>query len=229
MKKIAAIVMAFALGAALGMLGSLSRTPHRASVSFNKIQTGIVVPVLTINVYDKSGALIYTYTKVGDLPTKNFLKWLMNTWWYSSSSIQLTNQSWTAEDGTSGSPGSGNYHAGAQATVAGVSSISLKVALGNGTATPTIDDYALENKLDEAPVTWYCFDANSTHMWIEVKATYTATSPINITEIGLLGYMNYGITTSTKWFLLFRDVVSQITLDTDQTLEVRYYIYVRYG
>ena len=114
-------------------------------------------------------------------------------------------------------------------TVGGVASITLKVVLGNGTTPPTIYDYALENKLVEVPVTYYRFDANSTHMWIEVKATYTATNPISITEVGLAGFMNYAIGSPNKWILMFRDVIPQLTLDNDQTLEVRYYVYVRYG
>jgi len=223
-----AIVLAFALGTTLGLLAPLQS--RRAAPALEPgINTGVVVPALVVNVYGEDGSLIYTYAKVGDLPTKNFLKWLMHTWWHSTASIQIYNLTWTAEDGSTGTPYNGATHAGLGTTVAGVSNICLKVALGNGTTSPTIDDYALENKLVEAPVTWYAFDANSTHMWIEVKATYTATSPINITEIGLLGRMSESIGTDDKWFLLFRDVVPQISLDVDQTLEVRYYVYVRYG
>jgi len=193
------------------------------------LRTGVIVPALQINVYNNDGTLIKSYRKVGDLPTKNFLKWLMHTWWYDNDAVQIINGTWTAEDGTTGTPGDNYYHGAAGTTVAGVDGISLKVVLGNGTTPPTIDDYSLESKLVEAPVTWYKFDANSTHMWIEVKATYTATSPINITEVGLAGYMSNGYGTSRKWSLFFRDVISQISLDVDQTLEIRYYVYVRYG
>ncbi len=225
------IASAFIIGIMLGLLHPLPIQPQKHHISLRNRQpeTGVIVPALAIKVYDDQGNLKYAYAKVGDLPTKNFLKWLMHTWWYSSTSIQIYNATWTSEDGASGSPATGYTHGGGSATVAGVSGITLKVALGNGTTTPTIDDYALESKLVEVPVTWYAFDANSTHMWIEVKATYTATSPINITEIGLLGIMYDAIGTTNKWMLLFRDVVPQISLDVDQTLEVRYYVYVRYG
>ena len=230
MKRGAALALAFVLGITLGLLTPLQLNKEQKIASEKpSFDTGVIIPALSISVYNKDGRLIRSFTKVGDLPTKNFLKWLMHTWWSSASSIQINNGTWTAEDGSTGTPYSGATHGAVSVTVAGVSDISLKVALGNGTTSPTIDDYALENKLVEAPVTWYAFDANSTHMWIEVKATYTATSPINITEIGLLGIMTDAIGTSDVWLLLFRDVVPQISLDVDQTLEVRYYVYVRYG
>jgi len=231
MKRIVAVALAFVLGITLGLLLPLSprsSTQSSNNIASSKFRTGVIVPALQIKVYDSDGTLIKSYTKVGDLPTVNFLKWLMYSWWSDRTSIQITNVTWTSEDGYTGQPANGIHGADAE-MVAGVSDISLKVVLGNGTTPPTINDNALENKLDEAPVTWYYFDANSTHMWIEVKATYTATSPINITEVGLAGFMNYGYSSTHKWYLLFRDVISQISLDVDQTLEIRYYVYVRYG
>ncbi len=232
MKRGAALALAFVLGITLGLLTPLQLNKEQKIASEKpSFDTGVIIPALSISVYDKDGRLIRSFTKVGDLPTKNFLKWLMHTWWYYTSSINIVNGTWTSDDGSSVFPSTGATHGGYYSNVGGVSSITLKVALGNGTTAPTIDDYALESEVDEAPVTYYVFDANSTHMWIEVKATYTATSPINITEIGLFGYMYSGSATSPphRWFLLFRDVISQISLDVDQTLEVRYYIYVKYG
>ena len=229
MRKIltVALVLAFILGTISGYLFPLISRPSKSSNNMN-VDTGIMVPALVINVYDKKGKLMKSYVKVGDLPTKNFLKWIMHSLWYSTTVQQVFNGTWTAEDGTTGDPSTA-VHGAYYTTVAGKSTIALKIALGNGTTTPTIDDYALANKLVEIPVLWYAFDANSTHMWIEVKATYTATSPINITEVGLFGYMQKAISTNQYWIMLFRDVFSQITLDTDQSIEIRYYVYVRYG
>jgi len=222
------IVSAFILGIVLGAVFPFQRSETNTQLN-GKIPSGLVVyPELRINVYDKDGNLLHTYKKVGDLPTKNFLLYLLNSWWHTSGSIQLYNNTMVDESGTSRTPGSGCYHSTFYTTVSGVGSISLKVALGSGTTTPTINDYALANKLAEAPVTYYTFSYNSTHMWIAVKATYTASSAISVTEVGLFIYYNYA-STSYAWFMLFRDVIPQVNLASSNTLEVWYYIYIKYA
>lgn len=222
------IVLAFVLGAALGFLIPLNSNNIAETSERSELEIGVIVPALQLKVYDSKGFLVKSYTKVGDLPTVNFLKAIMHSWWYYDDSIQLYNGTWTAEDGTSGYPAD-NYHAAYSGVVGGVTKISLKIVLGNGTTSPTVDDYALESKLAEAPVTYYKFDMNSTHMWIEVKGSFTATDAINITEVGLALLMDNAISTDYEWILLFRDTISQISLDPDETLEVRYYIYVKYA
>jgi len=222
------IVSAFILGIVLGAVFPFQRSETNTQLN-GKIPSGLVVyPELRVNVYDKDGNLLRTYKKVGDLPTKNLLLYLLNSWWYGTGSIQLYNYTMVDESGTSRTPANGCYHSTYFATVSSINGISLKVALGSGTTTPTINDYALANKLAEAPVTYYTFSYNSTHMWIAVKATYTASSATSITEVGLFAYDEYGSSTYA-WFMLFRDVIPQVNLASSNTLEVWYYIYIKYA
>jgi len=257
--RLVAIVLVFVLGFVFGCLQPLAPSPMQAGegpvkarVEFKLTETGhttptlevhvymptetkptltgYMIPVLELNVYGPDGKLTNSYRKVGDPPTANFIKFIMHAWWFTTGVIQIINGTWTAEDGSSSTP-SGNVHGAQYTAVAGINYISLKVVLGNGTTPPAITDHKLANKLVEFPVTWYCFDANSTHMWLKVKGVYThaEASPLNFTEVGLAVYAQDAIGAYEKWMLLFRDVIPEVSLDKDQSIEVRYYIYMRYA
>ncbi|RLE55385.1 MAG: hypothetical protein DRJ40_08000 [Thermoprotei archaeon] len=229
-RKIVTIALAILCFIAGIILGAVINTGVNNVAEENGNSNSVVIGTfLEVRVYDRDGHLINTFVKTNDLPLKNFLLFIMHSMWFYDTSIQIVNGTWTTEDGSSGMPCDGNPHGAYYTTVAGIEYISVRIELGNGTTPPTINDYKLENKLVDVPVTYYCFDANATHMWLILRGVYTATEEINITEVGLAVYSNYAIGTARKWILLFRDVVPTITLQPDQTLEIRYYIYVRYA
>jgi len=195
--------------------------------------TGVMVPALRIVIRDWDGSVVNEFTKVGDPPTKYFLLSIIHTAWYNLGAITFQNITLmvTNESGGVVSVSTSAPHAACGVTVAGVSPVSMKIALGNGTTPPTIDDFRLASKLVDFPVTFYGFGYNSTHMWIAWKGTYTTPSDITFTEVGLflnqfLGGYGAG---GCNWLLLFRDIIPATTLQTQQTIEVWYYIYVRYA
>jgi len=205
--------------------------PQKQSTNnMDNLMTGVIYPALEIMVLDPNNNTVYRYVKVGDPPTKNFLLWILHSWWYTSTNKELVVPSWNAEDGTTGTPGGSWEHGARETNVGSLSAMSLKIALGTGTAQPTIDNWALINKVVEFGVTRYLFNYNETHMWIYVRGIYVASSTISFQEVGLFGYMTYGIGGNTKWFLLFRDVLpAQVTLNPNDAIVIGYYIYVRYA
>ena len=219
--KVILMVSIFVVGVVLGYINNLSTEDNIISQSTEENHM-VMYPVLELRVYDENGNLVKTYTKVGDPPTYNFLKWLYHSTWYTTDYATINNRTWTTTDGTSGIPSSDYMHGGDGNYV-------LKVVLGNGTTPPSPSDYALENQIAGSPVIYYNFESNETHMWIEYRGIYTATDYCNITEIGLIGYMNGAIGTIDRWLLLFRDVVPTISLEPDQSIEVWYRIYVQYA
>jgi len=211
--------------------------PQKQNVIDSNLMTGIIYPALEITVLDQNNNTVYRYTKIGDPPTKNFLLWILHSWWQTPSNKDFAYPSWTSEDGASGTPGNAGSsscyvcaHGALETTVGNLGSISLKIALGTGTAQPTINDASLGNKVVEFGVTRYEFNFNSTHMWIYVRGVYVASSTISFQEVGLFGYMYYAISSSNKWMLLFRDVLpAQVTLNPNDGIVIGYYVYVRYA
>jgi len=201
--------------------GNIASEPYKPG-------TGVMVPALRIVIRDRDGSVVNEFTKFGDPPTKYFLLSIIHATWYNLGAIIFQNITLTVtnEAGGAVSVSTSVQRAACGVAVAGVSPVSMKIALGNGTTPPTIDDFRLESKLVEFPVTFYGFGYNSTHMWIAWKGTYTAPSDITFTEVGL--FLSQWLS-GCQWIMLFRDVVPATTLQARQTIEVWYYIYVRYA
>jgi len=230
--KLIGVITIFIIGVSFVYLVSQNRIyKNDNSINSDIISTGALIPALSIEVYDSSGNLKYSYTKVGDPPTKNLLLWILHTFWQNRANKEFLVPSWTAETGTSGTPADGYYcHGGRDTTVSGVSYMTMKIAIGTGTTPPTINDYKLEYKTAEFGVSRYLFAYNDTHMWIYIRGVYTATASISFQEVGLFGYFYYAINYNDYWIMLFRDVLpNPISLNQGDSMIIGYYIYVRYA
>ncbi len=222
----ACAIAAFILGVALGHVVF----HHQPERNINQLQ-GVIVPVLSLDVYDAEGRLVKSIVKVGDPPTLNFIKILLHIFWNQEENKEIHNRTVVAMDGSSYTVGEGG-HSVYYGTVAGVAVVSAKVILGNGTTPFSIDQYALSGTwTQDVPVHYYAAYYNSTHMWTLYEATWTNNlgADKDVTEVGLAIYWYYSGTVA-KWFLIFRDVLSNpVTVPDGGALVVRYYIYVRYG
>jgi len=219
-----ALVISLAVNAVFIYMYSFQRQNVERSIDSNLV--GVVYPVLELTIADSSNNTVYRYTKVGDPPTKNFMLWILHSFWSTATNKELIYPAWTAEDGSTSTPPINYIHGASETTVSGVSSIAVKIALGTSTTPPSIDDYRLGNKVVEFGATRYMFGSNSTHMWIYIRGVYTATSTITFQEVGMFGYFYI----TYKWFMLFRDVLPQpITLNAGDSIIVGYYIYIRYA
>jgi len=217
------------------LLGALA-PPIHSSANMVQPQTmtsdSSIIPVIDITLYNKDGSIASKYIKAGDPPTLNFIKTTYLSWLYAFRLKNVVNGTdLIAESGSVKMVKDWEYHC-AFYDKSGefyLTYPSLKIAIGSGTTPPSIHDYALENKLAEFPVTFYVVHYNSTHMWFTVMGSYHPSTQMTINEVGLFIYYKYG-NSLYDWFMLFRDVLpSPLTIEKDQTIVVKYSLYVKYS
>ncbi|MGC9014803.1 MAG: hypothetical protein ACP5KW_10560 [Thermoproteota archaeon] len=230
-KLLVASFIAFLVGLSIGL------APHiLVAKQNNELPQGAIIPVLEIKVFDQNGKLIKAYTKVGDPPTFNFIKIVLqhNLWTYSTTNKNLYNTSVVNDAGTAVSVSSDNGAGGRfayEATVAGISNQQMKIKIGNGATAFSPSQYNLQGTwIQDVLMNTYVSYYNSTHMWSVFQGTWTnsGTSSVSVTEAGLFIYWTYSAT-STAWFMLFRDTFTAVTVPSNGAITIAYRIYVRYA
>ena len=111
---------------------------------------------------------------------------------------------------------------------------SFAIGIGNGTAPFSVNDYALANEvmLSDVPADYVSFNDNGTCYNINVTQSFTVSSDINVTEVGLFIKVDSdpGNSNTQKYLLLARDVLdSPITLYANDTISIQYVLYFPYG
>ncbi|MGC9086755.1 MAG: hypothetical protein ACP5IT_11235 [Thermoproteota archaeon] len=230
-KLLVASFIAFLVGLSIGL------APHiLVAKQNNELPQGAIIPVLEIKVFDQNGKLIKAYTKVGDPPTFNFIKIVLqhNLWGCSTTNKNLYNTSVVNDAGTAvgvgsaSGPGARFY---VEATVAGVANQQMKIKIGSGTTAFSPSQYNLQGTwIQDVLMNTFVSYYNSTHMWSVFQGTWTntGTSSVTVTEAGLFIYWVYS-SSSYAWFMLFRDVFSAVTVPSNGAITITYTIYVRYA
>lgn len=168
-----------------------------------------------------------TIVKKGDPWTANLAKLILDV--LLGGHYGGTKQAFTYTDGTTGTM------IDTEGTVAGYGlNPTFAIAIGNGTAPFSVDDYTLSNQiaLNDVPSNYIAFSDNGTCYNINVTSPFTVTCAVNITEVGLLIKVDSDTwdDISAKYLLLSRDLLSPaVHLEANDTISITYVLYFPYG
>jgi len=226
-------VLAFVAGLAFGVVAPITQFYVNNPQEQNTAGS-YMVPVLSLEVYDPDGNLVKTHTKVGDPPTLNFVKIILqhNLWSKTTGNKELYNTTLVDIEGTEvivSTATDGRTYT--EATVNEVDKQVIKIMVGDGTDPFDPSQYNLTGTwIADVVMNKFISFYNSTHMWVVYEGTWTNDlgADKDITECGLFIYWTYS-STNENWFMLFRDTFSPITVPDGGALVIRYYIYVQYA
>jgi hypothetical protein len=196
-----------AAGIILALIAMNVITPPAAAINDNP-SIGVL---LTIDVYGPDGSLKQHYVKEGDLLLKNWIA--LQQYWFmynpdSNTGINPKN--------TGGTVGDCSYW-----QTNGNSGYKADIVLGNGTTSPAIDDYTLNNKLVTFDISSINIMTSGNDMNLSITGSWVADSSYNITEVGLEIRAYCGA--NAYPLLIFRDVLATpITLNAQDTISVTY-------
>jgi len=207
-------------------------------VSVGSPTRGTFKSVLKITVRDKNGRIVAKRKKVGDLFLKNFANWLALLLNAQMESGKGANYTFKATDGTTFTLNPDNevapdyspdtiYEPGVSANWKN----DLKIMIGTGTTTPTVDDYKLAgtepNYIAPAPYVQNppIVEVDGDKLRIKFGLTIEATDfPMDIAESGVaIIVMSRQIDTIVFWeILICRDTFTPVTVPSGGSITVEY-------
>ncbi len=156
------------------------------------VDLGNAITVIVEIKHYSDGRLVEEYKKVGDPLTRNFIAIVYNTFfaqYYRGSPLPVKTTDGVVWDDFILDTAYNSKIQGAY------------IAVGNGTGSPSFEDYKLFNQIAIKKVDYIDSKVNVTHYLAEVKATITADRNMTVSEVGLLLKYNY------KYVLLAHDIV----------------------
>ena len=166
---------------------------------------------LVIQVHHADGST-QTYVKEGDLVMKNFANLLINMMIMGT---QDPDGDYTFVNTAGSSTYAVDFNEGTTAVI----------AIGNGTTTPTLNDYNLSSEVVSFPVQDADIIINGNNMTIDIFGSYVVNNAVNVTEVGLATLL-----TNAGRVLLFHDVLpSPIQLNAGDGITIHYYINIYNG
>ena len=180
--------------------------------------------IITIKVYRSDGR-VETYQKVGDPWTQNLMAAMANLLFgrYNTNPLTLY-----ARDGTTKTQVETEY------SYSGGNNIDpyLAIGIGSGSASPSFYDVDLSNlvALIDVVAAGASVTDNGTHIVASYTVSYTATSAVTVSEIGLYWKAADYNTNTYRYYLFARDVLSSpIALLANDVLAVTYTVAFKYN
>jgi hypothetical protein len=186
-----------------------------------------LVNIVTLTVYRSDGR-VETYQKVGDPWTQNLMAAMANFLFgrYYTNPLALF-----ARDGTTKTQVETEY------TYAGTTSYTnidpyLAIGIGSGTVSPSFYDVDLSNliALIDVAASGASVTDNGTHIVASFTVSYTASSAVTVSEVGLYWKAADYYTITYRYYLFARDVLSTpISLAANDVLAVTYTVAFKYN
>jgi len=179
---------------------------HIAPKSMETADGNSMGVILILEHRDASGRLIERRVKTGDLILENYARFL-STMLGGKKQIRNTEGSWKTITTD---------------TLSTVSS-SSHILLGNGTASATLEDYAMASEIAQAKVGSIGVTVSGNKVNATLSASFTFTASYTIREVGLRGRIWYS-DSNACYFLICRDDISSdpISVEDGDTLTVTY-------
>jgi hypothetical protein len=181
--------------------------------------------IVTLKVYRSDGR-VETYQKVGDPWTQNLMAALANFLFgrYNTNPLTLY-----ARDGQVKTQVETEY-----VTSYATNNIDpyLAIGIGSGTASPTFYDIDLSNliALIDVAASGVSVTDNGTHIVASYSVSYTASSAVTVSEVGLYWKAADYNTITYRYYLFARDVLSTpISLAANDVLAVTYTVAFQYS
>jgi hypothetical protein len=182
-----------------------------------------LVNIVTLKVYRSDGR-VETYQKVGDPWTQNLMAAMANLLFgrYNTNPLTLT-----ARDGAAKTQVETEYSSG----TGGINPY-LAIGIGSGAISPSFYDVDLSNlvALVDVVASGVSVADNGTHIIASFTVSYTASSAVTVSEVGLYWKVaDYG-TTTYRYYLFARDVLgTPISLAANDVLAVTYTVAFKYN
>jgi hypothetical protein len=186
-----------------------------------------LVNIITLKVYRSDGR-VETYQKVGDPWTQNFMAAMANFLFgrYNTNPLTLY-----ARDGTARTQVETEYSIFGGAAQVNIDP-HLAIGIGSGSASPSFYDIDLSNliALIDVAAAGVSVTDNGTHIVASFTVSYTASSAVTVSEVGLYWRAaDYG-TTTYRYYLFARDVLPQpVELQANDVLAVTYTVAFMYN
>jgi len=183
--------------------------------------------IVTLKVYRSDGR-VETYQKVGDPWTQNLMAALANFLFgrYNTNPLTLY-----ARDGTAKTQVETEYTTPAGTNLHNIDPY-LAIGIGSGTASPTFYDVDLSNliALIDVAASGVSVTDNGTHIIASYTVSYTASSAVTVSEVGLYWKAADYNTNTYRYYLFARDVLSSpISLAANDVLAVTYTVAFKYN
>jgi hypothetical protein len=183
--------------------------------------------IVTLKVYRSDGR-VETYQKVGDPWTQNLMAALANFLFGRCYTNPLTLY---ARDGTAKTQVETEY---IYTGTAGYYNIDpyMAIGIGSGTASPTFYNVDLSNliTLIDVAAAGVTVSDNGTHIVASYTVSYTASSAVTVSEVGLYWKAADYNTNTYRYYLFARDVLSTpISLAANDVLAVTYTVAFEYN
>jgi len=185
-----------------------------------------IANTLTLTVHRANGK-VETYVKEGDPWERNFFYLIVNSFFgryynspytiYKTDGSTFTQPDWEILY----TSGSADYYP------------MLAIGIGSGTTSFSPYDYELSVLVQRANVTSanFVFNDNGTHLVETASASFTASSAVTISEVGLYweGFVYGAAPTKYIYVLIARDLITSISLASGDAVTVTYTITVPYN
>jgi hypothetical protein len=180
--------------------------------------------IVTLKVYRSDGR-VETYQKVGDPWTQNLMAALANLLFgrYNTNPLTLY-----ARDGNAKTQVETEY----TSTSGNNIDPYLAIGIGSGSASPSFYDVDLSNliALIDVAASGASVTDNGTHIVASYSVSYTASSAVTVSEVGLYWKAADYNTNTYRYYLFARDVLSPpISLAANDVLAVTYTVAFKYN
>jgi len=210
---LASLLVLIVLGVPIAQVNSVQQTTPTTSQGFSTL--------LLVKAYDKDGNLIAERAKEGDLWLRNWGKFLQLLFNPDSG----TTTSLTAIDGSSRIIEIRYWGSNDNIIFSEVGDGSVRVVIGSGTTSVSVDDYNLANQVAEATVSSPSLSVSGNSMNITFSASFTLDTATDVSESGVKMLMEeYEASNNDKWILLIRDTFDAVSVPAGGTITITYII-----